>query len=83
MAKNVQIVPASGSVVFDNGDGSKIIYTISGSVVQVTNDRGESLMEMSDSDTKSINISNDATFILPTQAGTPADRDWETEPLIV
>ena len=73
MAKNVKIIPASGSVEFDNGNGSKIIYTISGSVVEVTNERGDSLMELKDSDTKTVNISNDATIILPTQAGAPAN----------
>ena len=73
MAKNVKIIPASDSVEFDNGNGSKIIYTISGSVVEVTNERGDSLMEMEDSDTKTVNISNDATIILPTQAGAPAN----------
>jgi hypothetical protein len=71
MAKNIQIIPASGSVEFDNGDGSKIIYTITGSKVVVTNDRDEVITEYISGSTPQMNVGNDATFILPTQASAP------------
>jgi len=73
MAKNIQIIPASGSVEFDNGDGSKIIYTITGSKVVVTNNRDEVITEYISGSTPQMNVGNDATFILPTQAGAPSD----------
>ena len=70
MAKKVLITPISGSVEFDNGDGNKVIYTIDGSTVNVTNDRGDSLMGMQSSQ---LDIDNDATFIIPTTSTTPSN----------
>ena len=71
MAKNVKIIPSSGSLEFNDGSSDIISYKISGSTISV-NSNDKPILEFEDGETiKQVNIDNDSELILPIQAGAP------------
>ena len=67
MAKNVTIIPGSGSFEFTDG-GNSVEMEMDGGTL-TTKAGGTTLMSMTGS---TINIDNSAEFLIPTVSGTPA-----------
>ena len=69
MAKNVQIVPSSGSLDFKDNDVSKIKMELDATNSKLVTSAGATtLLEVSDG---LVNVGNSAKLVLPVVAGTP------------
>jgi len=64
MAKNIKIIPSSGSLEFDD-NGTKVIYTIDSASVTVNNELGSKgeFYKLEGGETPRVNIDNNINFI--------------------
>ena len=71
MAKNVQIIPVSGSLKFTNTAGNEVFYSQSGDTTNLIGDSG-ALLSIS---TDNLSLSSTARFNIPTRTPTGPDPE--------
>jgi hypothetical protein len=74
MAKNVQIVPLSGSVEFQDTTEDNIKYTYNAGKVTISVG-GVDVMSYESGSTNSVNISNTSRFAIPVRTSTETDPE--------